>query len=145
MLSSYSELVIYLFRLRAQERSLLFSHKVTISVFLASLPFVSFVNCFVNLKVTAGSASLRRCLSFRVFLAGVHSDTHLLALMYGGEICYWQHSLSSDQALKESVGARGLKYLKKYQWIIQSTPALSSWQTLRSHQLIAELDALAHE
>ena len=27
-------------------------------------------------------------------MTGIRSDSHMLALAYGGELCYWYHSLS---------------------------------------------------
>lgn len=35
--------------------------------------------------------------------AGIRSDTHMLALAYGGELCYWYHLLSATtEQLKDS-------------------------------------------
>ena len=37
---------------------------------------------------------------------GLFSDTHILALMYAGEMCYWHHSLITQKKQKEHCSSR---------------------------------------
>lgn len=76
-----------------------------------------------------------------LYFAGIYSDTHLLALMYGGEMCYWLAKSTAEPAeLDKSIISVGRDMLKTYVDSIEQLPELQAvWNTDRAKQLLTEL------
>ncbi|KAH3831904.1 RAB7A-interacting MON1-CCZ1 complex subunit 1-like isoform X1 [Dreissena polymorpha] len=74
---------------------------------------------------------------------GIYSDTHLLALMYGGEMCYWFISTTKDVTESERAArAFGLEMLNTYVQAIESIPELQAgWNTERAKELITAMNS----
>ncbi|XP_052774282.1 RAB7A-interacting MON1-CCZ1 complex subunit 1-like [Mya arenaria] len=72
---------------------------------------------------------------------GIYSDTHLLALMYGGEMCYWYINSTKDVTDSEKAARTfGIKMLTTYTQAVETLPELQgTWSTERAKQLLQEL------
>ena len=105
------------------------------------------------------------------FIIGIRSDTHMLALAYGGELSYWCHVNSqppsyhddkgaqyselykvidtvcpvADRPSIGSVGGIGMKFLSKYIELAKGSLSLQSWQCERPEELLTELNKMAKE
>ena len=96
-------------------------------------------------------ASIER---FFILISGIFSDTHLLALMYSGELCYWHWKIvketTTDQSVKESSDAdencsgnfnsvsNGRRLLQKFVNIVQDCFKGRGWDCSRAEQILAE-------
>lgn len=85
---------------------------------------------------------------------GIFSDTHLLALVYSGELCYWHWKIvketTTDQSVKESSDAdencsgnfnsvsNGRRLLQKFVNIVQDCFKGRGWDCSRAEQILAE-------
>lgn len=91
-----------------------------------------------------------------MLLEGILSDTHLLAVVYGGEMCYWGTQEWSFPAEEEEGGgdraeevgglrAKGVALLTRYIKCVEvmtegaSGGVGAGWDTARAQQLLAEL------
>ncbi|XP_019853887.1 PREDICTED: UPF0600 protein C5orf51 homolog isoform X1 [Amphimedon queenslandica] len=91
---------------------------------------------------------------------GIRSDTHMLALAYGGELSYWcitnngsneipQYpqlykvldtvTEGADRPSIQSVGSIGMKFLSRYIELAKGSLSMQSWQCERPEELLAEL------
>ncbi|CAH3176486.1 unnamed protein product [Porites evermanni] len=74
---------------------------------------------------------------------GVFSDTHLLALMYAGELCYWHWQITKEEKdatlRKFDSVASGRKFLKKFVNIVKGNlQGQQGWDCSRAEQLLTE-------
>lgn len=85
---------------------------------------------------------------------GIFSDTHLLALMYSGELCYWHWKIvmetSADQSVEESSDgdencsgnfnsvSNGRRFLQNFVNIVQECFKGRGWDCSRAEQILAE-------
>jgi hypothetical protein len=89
-------------------------------------------------------------LSFTFFMshvwefAGVYSDTHLLALMYAAEMCYWhQQAVNKGRFTSDSdpsvcsfnIRQKGLQYLEDYLTVVRGPLQGHGWDTSRAEQI----------
>lgn len=85
------------------------------------------------------------------FIQGVFSDTHLLALMYAGELCYWHWRIkkesSGDLGLRDvdEGGAKkcnsvsnGRRFLQKFVDIVKESFKGKGWDSTRAEQILGE-------
>ncbi|XP_011404928.1 PREDICTED: UPF0600 protein C5orf51 homolog [Amphimedon queenslandica] len=91
---------------------------------------------------------------------GIRSDTHMLALAYGGELSYWcitnngsneipQYpqlykvldtvTQGADRPSIQLVGSIGMKFLSRYIELAKGSLSMQSWQCERPEELLAEL------
>lgn len=79
-----------------------------------------------------------------IFIPGIYTDTHLLAMMYAGELCYWlrqlkvMHRLHPTPAVED--GKIGIKYLQDYLKVVKGPLSVQGWSTERAEQLLEYLD-----
>ena len=79
-----------------------------------------------------------------IFILGIYTDTHLLAMMYAGELCYWlrelkvTHRLHPTPAVED--GKIGIKYLHDYLKVVKGPLSVQGWSTERAEQLLEYLD-----
>ncbi|KAJ7386543.1 hypothetical protein OS493_008679 [Desmophyllum pertusum] len=82
---------------------------------------------------------------------GVFSDTHLLALMYAGELCYWHWQIGKETStdlfardMNESSAtnfnpvSNGRRFLQKFVDIVKESFKGKGWDSTRAEQIIAE-------
>lgn len=107
---------------------------------------------------------------YTAFSIGIRSDTHMLALAYGGELCYWyktnteglspttaypglynvlkslcnvDHTTIDNADWEREVVSVGIEFLSKYVEAAEGSERMqSSWQCERPKQLIAELKGI---
>ena len=85
------------------------------------------------------------------FNQGVFSDTHLLALMYAGDLCYWhwriEKETSGDLGIRDvgKSGARkfnsvssGRRFLQKFVDIVKESFKGKGWDSTRAEQILGE-------
>jgi len=107
-----------------------------IKVYMGDLP--TFSSCSLTLY--------RFC-----FIQGVFSDTHLLALMYAGELCYWhwriEKETSGDLGVRDvdENGAKtfnsvsnGRRFLEKFVDIVKESFKGKGWDSTRAEQILGE-------
>ncbi|XP_077986405.1 RAB7A-interacting MON1-CCZ1 complex subunit 1-like isoform X2 [Glandiceps talaboti] len=71
---------------------------------------------------------------------GVFSDTHLLALMYAGEMCYWFTMATKDQQTHQNeLTESGKIFLQKYINVVNGPMKEAGWDCSRAEQLLQEL------
>mmetsp|Transcript_39455 Transcript_39455/g.61528 ORF Transcript_39455/g.61528 Transcript_39455/m.61528 type:complete len:163 (+) Transcript_39455:984-1472(+) len=87
----------------------------------------------------------------RMIQEGILSDTHLLATVYSGEICYWAcmnfskpgSQISSEHAAR--LRGLGIEYLERYLWAIDTMTKAGpgsvghGWDSERAKGLLSEL------
>ena len=75
-----------------------------------------------------------------ILTAGIYSDTHLLALMYGGEMCHWFVTSTQDYTESERAAQSfGIEMLSTYVQAVESIPELQgTWNTDRAKQLLKQ-------
>lgn len=82
---------------------------------------------------------------------GIFSDTHLLALMYAGEMCYWHWKLvnerntdlSSAQGAERNFDslAKGTKFLQRFVDVVMAKFQGKGWDCSRAEQILTEFRA----
>ena len=74
-------------------------------------------------------------------LIGIYSDTHLLGLMYAGEMCYWHVKHQDPQQDNTQFNARdtGRKILNLYIDTVKEYMTGRGWNCDRAEQLLAEI------
>ena len=83
---------------------------------------------------------------FVCFVQGVFSDTHLLALMYAGELCYWHwqieketsRDLEENGAKKFNSVSNGKRFLQKFVDIVKESFKGKGWDFTRAEQILGE-------
>ena len=85
---------------------------------------------------------------FLLLIAGVFSDTHLLALMYAGEMCYWHWQIQKDGKTDLSANhnrardfdsvSNGTKFLQKFVDVVKGSFQGNGWDCSRAEQILAE-------
>lgn len=75
-----------------------------------------------------------------IFASGIYSDTHLLAMMYAGEMCYWYSQLKKNHPLLPSSDLDerqiGVKYLQDYLKAVKGPLSVQGWSTERAEQFL---------
>lgn len=75
-----------------------------------------------------------------VYFSGIYSDTHLLAMMYAGEMCYWYSQLKKNHPLLPSSDLDerqiGVKYLQDYLKAVKGPLSVQGWSTERAEQFL---------
>ena len=81
-------------------------------------------------------------------IAGVFSDTHLLALMYAGEMCYWHWQIQKDAKSDLSANhnrvrdfdsvSNGTKFLQKFVDVVKGSFQGNGWDCSKAEQILAE-------
>lgn len=91
--------------------------------------------------------------SFSLFSwLGVYSDTHLLALMYAGEMCYWhwkvrQNACTDTSSLQNLIKtgfdslANGTKFLQKFVNVVRTQVRGNGWDFSKAEKILAEFAA----
>lgn len=85
-------------------------------------------------------------------LLGVYSDTHLLALMYAGEMCYWhwkvsQNACTDNSSLQNRIKtsfdslANGTKFLQKFVNVVRTQVRGNGWDFSQAEKILAEFAA----
>ena len=85
----------------------------------------------------------------RFSLLGVYSDTHLLALMYAGEMCYWhwkvsQNACTDNSSLQNRIKtsfdslANGTKFLQKFVNVVRTQVRGNGWDFSQAEKILAE-------
>ena len=85
------------------------------------------------------------------FIQGVFSDTHLLALMYAGELCYWHWRIKNESsgdlgvrdvdeggAKKFNSVSSGRRFLQKFVDIVKESFKGKGWDPTRAEQILGE-------
>ncbi|XP_067026961.1 RAB7A-interacting MON1-CCZ1 complex subunit 1-like isoform X2 [Acropora muricata] len=83
---------------------------------------------------------------------GVYSDTHLLALMYAGEMCYWhwkvsQNACTDNSSLQNRIKtsfdslANGTKFLQKFVNVVRTQVRGNGWDFSKAEKILAEFAA----
>ncbi|XP_062575006.1 RAB7A-interacting MON1-CCZ1 complex subunit 1-like [Saccostrea cucullata] len=71
---------------------------------------------------------------------GIYSDTHLLAMMYASELCYWYSQLKKDHQVNCSSVLDekqiGVKYLQDYLKAVKGPLSVQGWSSERAEQLL---------
>jgi len=67
---------------------------------------------------------------------GVWSSTHLLALLYGGEMCHWRTHLQPSRQVCQT----GINMLLKYNKFVGDLPEAYGWNSSRSDVLLKILE-----
>lgn len=71
---------------------------------------------------------------------GIYSDTHLLAMMYTGELCYWYAQLKHNHKINPTPAVDekriGIKYLQDYLKAVKGPLSVQGWSTERAEQLL---------
>jgi len=72
---------------------------------------------------------------------GIFSDSHMLALMYGGEACYWGCTppLAKLQHKQEDLHEKACTFLGTYVEVVDRLPG---WNSARAKEMLAELAKL---
>ncbi|XP_070564363.1 RAB7A-interacting MON1-CCZ1 complex subunit 1-like isoform X2 [Ptychodera flava] len=73
---------------------------------------------------------------------GIFSDTHLLALMYAGEMCHWHTMASKDLQQPISLVDSGKQFLQKFIDIVNGPMTGTGWQDTTAKQLLQELQSI---
>jgi len=74
---------------------------------------------------------------------GVWSDSHLLALMYTGEMCYWRYSCWKGTAIENvEYKKKAIDVLSTYENLVTKFTSLKGWKADRAQQLLKELNSL---
>ena len=109
---------------------------------------------------------------YQWFKLGIRSDTHMLALAYGGEMCHWYITINAAQELSDStvcypelynilqclssidcsaidngdwskdVVAVGIEFLSKYIEAAEGNLRMQSWQCDRPKEILTELNKM---
>ena len=72
---------------------------------------------------------------------GIFSDTHVLALMYAGEMCYWllTHSEPSDTSQHTQLVKQCHHFLTTYIFVTEGPLKLHGWSTDRAKQILSQV------
>ena len=85
-----------------------------------------------------------KCNTFIYLDLGIFSDTHMLALMYAGELCYWHSQvlkkLPSTHTPKLDSKATGKVLLRKYMEVVEGPLKDQGWNCDRAKELIEILN-----
>ena len=79
----------------------------------------------------------------RLLRYGIFSTTHLLALAYVGELAYWRWAAGGGAADGGPAHADALKYVHRYQHVVDVLMAGCEWSTARSVELLRHLGGVA--
>ena len=79
----------------------------------------------------------------RLLRYGIFSTTHLLALAYVGELSYWRWAAGGGAADGGPAHADALKYVHRYQHVVDVLMAGCEWSTARSVELLRHLGGVA--
>ena len=79
----------------------------------------------------------------RLLRYGIFSTTHLLALAYVGELAYWRWAAGGGAADGGPAHADALKYVHRYQHVVDVLMAGCEWSTARSVELLRRLGGVA--
>ncbi|XP_076462823.1 RAB7A-interacting MON1-CCZ1 complex subunit 1-like [Babylonia areolata] len=82
--------------------------------------------------------------TLQLFNHGVYSDTHLLAMMYAAELCYWHQqavdqgrfSPGSGEPSAFSARRQGLRHLQSYLAAVQGPLRGQGWNTDRAEEFV---------
>lgn len=79
---------------------------------------------------------------FDAFLPGIYSSTHLLALMYAGEMCYWFITSASDTTDAERAARNlGEEMLDTYIQATEQIQELQGWSNDQAKKYLSEMKA----
>ncbi|XP_048256402.1 RAB7A-interacting MON1-CCZ1 complex subunit 1-like isoform X1 [Haliotis rufescens] len=82
--------------------------------------------------------------TFTLMKSGIYSDTHLLALMYAGEMCYWFVKGQKEEGFESMADFQakdtGTRLLKSYIEAIKGPLQGAGWNTDRAQQILRYFD-----
>lgn len=85
------------------------------------------------------------CMLF-LFCVGMFSDTHVLALMYAGEMSYWlvSHFQPPDEAQHTQLTQQCDHFLSTYIAVTEGPLKQHGWSTARAKQILSEVLSQKH-
>ncbi|KAK7100190.1 RAB7A-interacting MON1-CCZ1 complex subunit 1-like [Littorina saxatilis] len=112
-------------------------------------------NMLSTRQPTAVPNSLSADDTLQLFSQGVYSDTHLLAMMYAGEMCYWyQQAVDKKLFSPDTPGSpgtgdsdafnaktQGLRYLDRYLSAVKGPLKGQDWNTSRAEEIVKFLQS----
>lgn len=93
---------------------------------------------------TAGETDCKDKSTQQLLQKGIFSDTHVLALMYAGEMSYWllSHMPSKDDDLQHSQLVEQCKhFLSTYVAVTEGPLKQHGWSTEKAKQILSEISS----
>lgn len=73
---------------------------------------------------------------------GIYSDTHLLALIYGGESAYYRYIHFSNDENSEYYKKKSIELLKKFEYLVENFLKSAGWNADKATQMIETLQKM---
>ena len=76
------------------------------------------------------------------FIAGIYSDTHMLALMYCGEMCVWCSQYCGDDSCVRTQTDLGIRCLQTFCEMVSGPLKGKGWTATQAHSYLGKLKTL---